>query len=299
LTDARHTQAQPLGDQGMNQRALVAVAGAAAELPAVATQDWVERAAEAMTGLDARCRVAVLIAHLEPNGRVGAVEAVGVRVSKELARHGIDPGQEGVQARVKIERMTDLGVHLPAEAFSRGMGALADDLGSWRDGPLARVWDGASVDRLLVGLAPISGEPGGRCVITLVALAPVDGRAQRPAPKTIAALMPLLSKRACMALPARNEIAWLTDREQDVLDRLTLGRSVREIADELGRSPHTVHDHVKSLHRKLSASSRGELVARALGHAVAEPEAIDPMVVERVRAATQIEPSPTTATRVH
>ncbi|RMH27628.1 MAG: LuxR family transcriptional regulator [Planctomycetota bacterium] len=252
-----------------------------------------------MTGLDTRCQVAVLIAHLEPNGRLDAVEAVGVRVSKELARHWADPGQEGMHARVKLERMTDLGLHVPAEAFSRGMGALADDLGPWRDGPLARVWHGASVDRLLVGLAPISGEPGGRCVITLVALAPVEGRAQRPAPKTIAALMPLLSKRACMALPAQNQIAWLTDREQDVLDRLTLGRSVREIADELGRSPHTVHDHVKSLHRKLSASSRGELVARALGHAVGEPEAIDPIVVERVRAATQIEPSPTIATRVH
>jgi hypothetical protein len=30
-----------------------------------------------------------------------------------------------------------------------------------------------------------------------------------------------------------------------------------------------VHDHVKSLHRKLNASSRGQLIARALGHAEA------------------------------
>ena len=41
---------------------------------------------------------------------------------------------------------------------------------------------------------------------------------------------------------------------------------MREIADALERSPHTVHDHVKSLHRKLNASSRGELIARTLGH---------------------------------
>ena len=283
----------------MNQRALVSVAGAIAELPAVATQDWVDRAAEALAGLDARCRVAAMIAHVEPSGRIGVVETVGVRVCKDLARQSGDTGQDGVPARVRLERMTDLGLHVPAEAFARGMGALADDLGPWRDGPLARIWDGGGIDKLLVGLAPISGEPGGRCVIALVALAPVDGRAQRPTPKTIAALMPLLSKRARKALPARNEIAWLTDREQDVLDRLTLGRSVREIADELGRSPHTVHDHVKSLHRKLNASSRGELVARALGHTVSESDAIDPVVVERVRAATQIEPSPGSATRVH
>ena len=64
---------------------------------------------------------------------------------------------------------------------------------------------------------------------------------------------------------------WLTQREQVILRHLLLGKSVREIADELGRSPHTVHDHVKSLHRKLNASSRGELVARALGHVEPKP----------------------------
>ena len=51
-----------------------------------------------------------------------------------------------------------------------------------------------------------------------------------------------------------------------MLDLLVLGLSVRQIAEELGRSTHTVHDHVKSLHKKLNANSRGELVARALGH---------------------------------
>jgi hypothetical protein len=29
---------------------------------------------------------------------------------------------------------------------------------------------------------------------------------------------------------------------------------------------YTVHDHVKSLHKKLNANNRGQLVARALGH---------------------------------
>lgn len=62
------------------------------------------------------------------------------------------------------------------------------------------------------------------------------------------------------------EVQWLTPREQDVLELLVEGKSVREISDELSRSPHTVHDYVKSLHRKLGASSRGELVARVLGH---------------------------------
>ena len=59
--------------------------------------------------------------------------------------------------------------------------------------------------------------------------------------------------------------AWLTAREQEVLDHLALGRSVREIAAVLQRSPHTVHDHVKSLHRKLGANTRGGLIPRAIG----------------------------------
>jgi len=80
--------------------------------------------------------------------------------------------------------------------------------------------------------------------------------------------MPRLARRAALALGLRRTSSgsWLTGREQQVLEQLTLGRSVREIAEDIGRSPHTVHDHVKSLHRKLSASSRGELVARALGY---------------------------------
>jgi hypothetical protein len=53
-----------------------------------------------------------------------------------------------------------------------------------------------------------------------------------------------------------------------------------------------VHDHVKSLHRKLDASSRGELVARALGHGSETRADIEPIVIERVRAAAQIEPAP-------
>ncbi len=56
---------------------------------------------------------------------------------------------------------------------------------------------------------------------------------------------------------------WLTDRERVVLDRLVEGRSVSEIAQTLGRSKYTVHDQVKSLHRKLGVRSRAALVGCA------------------------------------
>ena len=80
--------------------------------------------------------------------------------------------------------------------------------------------------------------------------------------------MPLLLTRTLLSVGAKRSTSarWLTARVQLVLEQLTLGKSVREIAEEIGRSPHTVHDQVKSLHRKLNASSRGELGARALGY---------------------------------
>ena len=57
----------------------------------------------------------------------------------------------------------------------------------------------------------------------------------------------------------------LTRREAEVLMLLTRGLTVQRIASRLDRSPHTIHDYVKTLHRKLGASSRGELVSRVLG----------------------------------
>lgn len=57
--------------------------------------------------------------------------------------------------------------------------------------------------------------------------------------------------------------AWLTDRELLVLEKLVEGRSVSEIAESLGRSRFTVHDQVKSLHRKLGVHTRAALVGCA------------------------------------
>lgn len=56
----------------------------------------------------------------------------------------------------------------------------------------------------------------------------------------------------------------LSPRLAAVLDGLARGLSEKEIAAELRISPHTAHDHVKALHRRLGVRSRGELLARAL-----------------------------------
>lgn len=58
--------------------------------------------------------------------------------------------------------------------------------------------------------------------------------------------------------------ASLPRRQAEVLTGLVAGHSEKEIAQHLGLSPHTVHDHVKALYRRFQASGRADLVARAL-----------------------------------
>lgn len=52
----------------------------------------------------------------------------------------------------------------------------------------------------------------------------------------------------------------LTPREWEVLDLMSLGRTTREIADQLVLSNETVRSHVKNLMRKLGAGSRSEAI---------------------------------------
>jgi DNA-binding CsgD family transcriptional regulator len=92
------------------------------------------------------------------------------------------------------------------------------------------------------------------------------GTAEQPEAALAHAAIKTLATYAGAALPASDgTIRWLTRRESEVLEQLTLGYSIREIAELLQLSHHTVQDHVKHLHTKLEANNRGELVARALG----------------------------------
>jgi DNA-binding CsgD family transcriptional regulator len=56
-----------------------------------------------------------------------------------------------------------------------------------------------------------------------------------------------------------------TAREREVCLEVVSGAATTDIADHLFISPHTVHDHLKSLFDKVGVGSRGELVARLLG----------------------------------
>jgi len=54
----------------------------------------------------------------------------------------------------------------------------------------------------------------------------------------------------------------LTPRQRQVLAQLMAGASEKELAYDLNISPHTVHEHIKAIHRAFGARSRGELFAR-------------------------------------
>lgn len=60
----------------------------------------------------------------------------------------------------------------------------------------------------------------------------------------------------------------LTPREREVLVCLLSGASEKEVAAQLSISQQTVHAHVKSLYRACGVSSRPQLMARWLLHAM-------------------------------
>ena len=238
-------------------------------LPAIATTDWCDRAAEAIGSAVPGFRglIAVFVADVTPAGAVRRVESQSVRLISP-----IDPDRPAPpmillsEASHNIERLPSIGWDATGPAPLAGLLSVVAKNDQWAALPVVQALGGSRVGQPFVASASLGGA-GNRAI--LVVMAPVT--AAQPfdsaALASLRALFPLVVQRARIAFgDAVDSGATISDREQLVLNHLVLGKSVRQIADELGRSPHTVHDHVKSLHRKLNASSRGELIARALGY---------------------------------
>lgn len=89
---------------------------------------------------------------------------------------------------------------------------------------------------------------------------------QLPSSDTIALSGPprLASSRVPIQRDVAHLLATLSKTEYEVCELLRTNATERQVAEELGRSPHTIHVHVKNIYRKLSVNSRRDLV-RLLG----------------------------------
>jgi len=249
-----------LSEASRQLRSLAVLTEFLCSLPAYPSAGWCGLAAERLLGLEEDLIACVTIGWLESTGLIVRREAAGVAAS-------------GVSDE-RTERLRADLLHGGPSAPSLG------DPTGW-DGPRVcgrrRGMDTSSLSgsatdlglgEELVGGAWLDADNPRRIVFVELSLIGHERVWSDSRVELLTALLEPLSRRAAMAFGVGEGpgAAQLTRREEEVLVELALGKSVREIAIELKRSPHTVHDHVKSLHRKLRASSRGELIARALGH---------------------------------
>ncbi len=239
------------------------------ELPSIPTQSWVQQCANALCSIHPRIAVASLVCTLQPSEDRLSVYSSGACFA-DSSRNDDMGSRNPLALQDRCERLTKLGIPIPESALQTGIVApIQSLLSNWPQTPIARLFSGTQLIHPVLQIVPIKRtESSYLCLINLFGFAS-DTPSSPPseALALISAIHTPLRLRAHAALEfVNNPRAWLTDREQHVLELLIEGQSVRSIAEQLGRSAHTVHDHVKNLHKKIGASSRGELIAKAIGH---------------------------------
>ncbi|MEM1424876.1 MAG: helix-turn-helix transcriptional regulator [Planctomycetota bacterium] len=253
--------------QSEHLRKVAEVVSSVGSLPAVATQDWCETACRAINALRPDALVCLMIADLAENGEILLMEAIG-------AVHGGYNGEMVDGAMLHPASASSLGWWLEGhpgrtQASRTTLLRMNPAASRWSETVVGRRWTQEfGMSDMLVGLTPIGVEDDGRCIVIEMGVRADDEEFAAPDAAALQAILPQLAHRAELAFGAEpiNPMNRITPREQLILEQLALGKTVKQIATGLSRSPHTIHDHVKSLHRKLNASSRGELIARALGH---------------------------------
>lgn len=230
-------------------------------LPGVASPDWCDRAAQAVAREVPAAGVGIAIVRMLPNGLVEKPLATGTAGRQEL-RAALPSVFENMRRHAAAPGVGPAAVVPPAVVAGPAL--------------VAQPWTtiaGMSAWLTVARAHADAQDSGGRCVFVVLAHGPHDNQSVQPqdvVPKAHAAASVLATIVRGFGSP---DIAWITPREQEVLELLVLGYSVREIGEKLNRSPHTIHDYVKSMHRKLAEGNRGALVARALGqHRFAEIE---------------------------
>lgn len=244
------------------------------DLPGIPTATWAQAAAECVSRVLPRCVCAVRLVELGSAGDIVARLSEGAFDADK--REAIDCDELTIENETASEWWLSATPRASGSAFSRETGLLRSAPGCerWEFSTLGRRWASRGVTELLIGAIAVPAGAGPAALrqrwITVEIGDRRDPTGLNGADEAVlSAVLPEVARRAGVAFAALSDEAGaepLTGREHEVLMLLAQGKTVKQIAEDLARSPHTVHDHVKALHRKLGASSRGELVARALGH---------------------------------
>jgi DNA-binding CsgD family transcriptional regulator len=256
---------------------------AVCRLPGVATLDWCDRAAAALCRLHHPCSAAVLLATVDNKGFLSDIEVAGAAASvaeapgtsifanKPLQRRSPLDSPELVSLRDSLRVGDWIGWNIGQMHENLWYVSTASSQGLLQirgESPLTRRWEPFQPAEILLAAVNIPGATPGRMLLCEIASSDPAFRDTSREQVVLAASLPMLAQRIFSAVgpEAADKHRWLTPREEMILWQLVAGKKVPQIAAELHRSIYTVHDHVKSLHRKLGASNRGQLVARALGH---------------------------------
>ncbi|MCA9294471.1 MAG: response regulator transcription factor [Phycisphaerales bacterium] len=281
---------------GEQLRGLTHAAASLARLPAVPTQSW---CAEASAAIQHIRSTAFVLVTLLTNGEQGGSGPASVE-----ATGGLAPAASAFHE--DIGRIHSDGVGAPgwrvAEALQgeRIGAARLRDLSSWSAWSFTAAgkrWKRFGVNDLLIGAGCLHPENPNRVLVVELGAGPEYPPFAQSDAIVLAPILEMVTERAAIAfgmLPVTAS-STVTPREEQILQLLTLGCTVREIAERLSRSRHTVHDHVKSLHRKLGATTRGALIARYLGRPTegsAEERASSPpaIVTKMAASATSMRP---------
>ena len=263
------------------------------QLPGVATLDWCDRAAGVLSLVRPGAVATIAVGLLDNRSAIQLIESTGTarsgRAVMASGRSATGNGVPRLAPQVVDRAPADLdGVR---EQFREGQW-LGWDFAPLNEGevyvqsvkltpatnrrfapPLSQRYDAMLPSDIVLAAVGLSGDMHTashhrRVLIAEIALdAAQPGEVER-IEAVLSAVLPMLGSRYLNAIgsePATKQ-SWLTPREEVILWKLVAGKRVPVIADELHRSIYTVHDHVKSLHKKLGANNRGQLVSRALGH---------------------------------
>lgn len=294
-----------------------------AALPSAPTYDWTTHAARALTRIHPNTTIGLAIATLSPDRSRITTESTGIGHHWNTDEHHTTTARSNTQkkdphaltqeidpdhARSSLDRVDATPINLTQQAQLSGLVTYSHKLlPNWHASPISEPWRAnqfINPTNTIAAYAPISTHNTPHTQDTqahnttpcMLILASSSNPKHPLDPTMLAAAISALVYKARSTFniqSSTNQLSskahsfnWLTQREQTILDHLVLGKSVRVIAEHIGRSPHTVHDHVKNLHRKLNATSRGQLIARALGDSAppAFNELLEPIIDPKLRS---------------